>query len=170
MEQTFEYPNLLTGTRDHMSLYSYNNPVRPVALAAAPGGVAYALVNADAIENYLWTSLADLRHGKEYALSLWMASTDNCSSTDVFAIDTEDGHYGAIDLLNKVKPPFGGGWYSWKFSVKDSDREGKYYRLRIDNNGSTDGRESTLYVADVMLTEGTEPRAWAPSEGEVWPE
>lgn len=23
---------------------------------------------------------------------------------------------------------------------------------------------------DIMLTEGTEPRAWAPAEGEVWPE
>lgn len=106
--QTFQYPNLIAGTRDHVSLNSYNNSVRPVALAAAPGGLAYALVNADAIENFLWTSLADLRHGKEYALSLWMASTDNCSSTDVFAIDTEDGHYGAIGLLDKVKPPFGG--------------------------------------------------------------
>ena len=169
--QTFQYPNLLSGTRDHMSLYSYNNfVVRPVALTAAPGGLAYALMNADAKENFLWTSLADLRHGKEYVLSLWMASTDNCASTDVFAIDTEDGHYDAIGVENKVKPPFGGGWYSWTFWVPDNYREGKRYRLRIDNNGSTDGRESTLYVADVMLVEGTEPRAWAPAEGEVWPE
>jgi len=109
MEQTFRYPNLLSGTRDHMSLCGYNNFVRPVALAAAPGGLAYALVNADAKENYLWTSLADLRHGKEYALSLWMASTDNCASTDVFAIDTEDGHYDAIGVVLEVKPPSGGG-------------------------------------------------------------
>lgn len=64
-----------------------------------------------------------------------------------------------------------GGGYSWTFFVPEGYgyREGKHYRLRIDNNGSTDGRESTLYVADIMLVEGTEPRAWAPANGEVWP-
>lgn len=109
MAQVFQYPNLVSGTRDHISLYSFKNFVRPVALAAAPGGLAYALANADVKENFMWTSLADLRNGKTYALSLWMASTDNCASTDIFAIDTEDGHYDAIAVVNKVKPPSVGG-------------------------------------------------------------
>lgn len=108
MAQTFQYPNLIAGTRDHINLYSYNNSVRPVALAAAPGGLAYALVNADVKEKFMWASLADLRHGKKYVLSLWMASTDNCYGTDIFVIDTEDGHYDAIGVENKVKPPSGG--------------------------------------------------------------
>ena len=40
------------------------------------------------------------------------------------------------------------------------------FRLRFDNNGSTDGKNCLIWFRDIMLVEGTEPRAWAPAEGE----
>ncbi len=43
------------------------------------------------------------------------------------------------------------------------------FHLRFDNNGSTDGKSCLIWFRDIMLTEGTEPHAWAPAEGEVWP-
>lgn len=42
--------------------------------------------------------------------------------------------------------------------------------MRFDNNGSTDGESCLIWFRDIMLTEGTEPMAWAPAEGEAWPE
>lgn len=169
MGQSFQYPNIVAGTRDHMSKDTYNNLVQPVPLAAAPSGMAYALVNATAKENFLWTPyMSDLRPGTRYTLSVWMAKTDNCDSADIFVIDT-DGRYDATLVALKVKPPSGGGLYSLPLQISDAYRSGAHYRIRFDNNGSTDGKDSTLWLADIMLCEGTEPRAWAPAEGEVWP-
>ena len=109
MGQSFQYPNIVAGTRDHMSKDTYNNLVQPVPLAAAPSGMAYALVNATAKENFLWTPyMSDLRPGTRYTLSVWMAKTDNCDSADIFVIDT-DGRYDATLVALKVKPPSGGG-------------------------------------------------------------
>lgn len=55
------------------------------------------------------------------------------------------------------------------FSLPEASSEDWEYYVRFDNNASTDGKESTLYIADPMLCEGTEPHAWAPAEGESLP-
>lgn len=60
-----------------------------------------------------------------------------------------------------------GGWLSWDFSLPEASREEWEYYLRFDNNVSTDGKQSLIWFANVMLTEGTEPAAWAPAEGET---
>lgn len=177
MAQEFEYPNMLSGTRGTM----YRNYVRdtnacaPVALAGAPGGMAFALENATANEKFIWASRVlggktgvTLRHGATYTLSAWMARTENMVSTDVFVLahgTSEDGWVAA--QKNGFVPAVGGGWLSWSFSLPEKSKEEWGYDIRFDNNASTDGEAATLWVADVMLVEGTEPRAWAPAEGET---
>lgn len=61
------------------------------------------------------------------------------------------------------------GYVSRTFRFSYTPNENTKYSLRFDNNGSTDGKDSVLRIRDVMLTEGTEPHAWAPAAGEVWP-
>ena len=67
-------------------------------------------------------------------------------------------------------PGLRGGFLSFDFSLKEASREDWEYYVRFDNNRSTDGNDSTLYIADPMLCESTTPRAWAPAVGEVLPE
>lgn len=60
-----------------------------------------------------------------------------------------------------------GGYVSYAFTLPEKSNEGWGYKLRIDNKGSKDGTPARLYVADIMLVEGTEARAWAPAAGGV---
>ena len=175
MGQAFRYPNLVAGTRDADGLATapHGNRLIPrVALAAAPGGRAYALSNASNDERFaIPRETFRLRHGVRYSLSLWAAATENMGSMDVYvlAYGTFDNGWIAASRFG-IAPASGGGWLSWAFSLPEASREDWDYYLRFDNNGSTDGAESTLWVADPMLCEGTQAHAWAPAEGEVWPE
>lgn len=73
-------------------------------------------------------------------------------------------------LLCLARIPVRGAWLNWTFRLKANARDGVPFRIRFDNNGSTDGKNALIWFRDIMLTEGTEPHAWAPAEGEVWPE
>lgn len=174
MGQSFEYQNLLTGTRSaggFANVAHGDNLIPRVTLAAAPGGWAYALSNATDKEKFaISRETFRLRHGVPYSLSLWAAVTGNMASMDIFVLaygTSDDGWVAAGRSV--IAPASGGGWLSWGFSLPEASREDWDYYLRFDNNGSKDGKESTLWIADPMLCEGTEPRAWAPASGEVWP-
>ena len=112
MAQTFEYPNLLAGTRAAGGLATdpHGDAIPRVALAAAPGGWAYALSNATAIERFaIPREMFRLRHGVSYSLSLWAAATGNMDSMDIFvlAYGTFDDGWVAAGRLG-IAPASGG--------------------------------------------------------------
>ncbi len=122
-------------------------------------------------ENFLWPSGLNnipLKPGTDYTLYFWADRTDNMKSADAFVIDV-DGGYVPLQMMTDFQIPAGGGYVSWTFRFSYEPNKSTRYGIRFDNNGSTDGKDSILRIRDVMLTEGTEPHAWAPAAGEVWP-
>ena len=168
MEQTFQYPNLLTGTRSGKG-WSRGG-------SGASGGynpdTGIELHNTQSSENFLYSPPVVLHKNTDYTLHCFAANTANMSSTDIIVLDT--GGYSSsyqwigAGLDNKNPGPEG-VWLDWTFRLNANARDGVPFRLRFDNNGSTDGENCLILFRDIMLTEGTEPRAWAPAEGEVWP-
>lgn len=165
MAQTFEYPNLLAGTR---GAYCYKEDWGQQQDDSQP----WDLHNASPTqENYLLPSglrNIPLKPGTDYTLYFWADRTDNMKSADAFLIDV-DGGYAPLWHADNFQIPVGGGYVSWTFRFWYEPKETTRYGIRFDNNGSTDGKDSILRIRDVMLTEGTEPHAWAPAAGEVWP-
>lgn len=169
--QTFMYPNLLSGTRSGNG-WTYQGP--------AGGAVTYnkknnflALEGASKTEFFLSSPIVVLHKNTDYTLHCFAANTANMRSTDIWVLDTggPSGSYqwlGAY-LFGKNPGPWG-AWLDWTFRLDDNARDGVPFQLRFDNNGSTDGKNALIWFRDIMLTEGTEPHAWAPAEGEVWPE
>lgn len=115
MGQEFLYPNLLTGTRSAGGLATLARGgvlIPRVALAAAPGGWAYALSNATKSEKFAITrETFRLRHGVSYSLSLWAAATGNMDSMDIFvlAYGTFDDGWVAARRLGTAPASGGGG-------------------------------------------------------------
>ena len=168
MEQTFQYPNLLTGTRSGKG-WTHEG-------SGAGGGynpdTGITLSNTQSSENFLYSPPVVLHKNTDYTLHCFAASTANMSGTDIWVLDMAGGSssYEWIGAsLNNKNPGPGGAWLDWTFRLHPNARDGVTFRLRFDNNGSTDGENCRIWFRDVMLTEGTEPHAWAPAEGEVWP-
>lgn len=170
--QTFEYQNLLAGTRSGEGWkLAGNKPVMPDQSAYRYGPVL-PCYNSAATETYLWSPPVTLHRDTDYVLSFLAASTDDMSGFDVYVLDVDDSYAGWIgaERVYHAKPGGGGRWYSMPFRLSAKSHDGASYRIRFDNNGSTDGKTALVWFHDVMLTEGTEPHAWAPASGEVWPE
>lgn len=150
MAQTFQYPNLFTADRKYGRFREIHNSTKTEVTPFLSG---YAI---------------PLKADTWYTLSAWLDRTENMSSTDVFIID-HNGTYTPVFCAVLPNIPSGGGYLSWTFKPNSNFKDTSKCFLRFDNNGSTDGKNSILRVRDVMLVEGTEPRAWAPAAGEVWP-
>ena len=78
MSQTFEYPNLLIGSRsgvgwtyDHGSFDAYNH---------------HCLFNDSKNENYMCSPLFPLKHGITYAFSAFSANTENFMGSDIYVL------------------------------------------------------------------------------------
>ena len=170
MEQTFQYPNLLTGTRSGEGWY-YSGP--------AGGAVNYnEMVRALALQGklkaefFMHSPSVVLHKGIDYTLHCFAASTANMSGTDLWVLDVagaSDSYKWIGARLTPKTPGPGGAWLDWTFRLDAQARDGGTFEIRFDNNGSTDGESCLIWFRDIMLTEGTEPHAWAPAEGEVWP-
>lgn len=168
MEQTFEYPNLLSGTRTGKGWTRTGGIVGN----GFDIGTGLELYNKKASECFLWSPGVVLHTGRTYTLSFYAASTDNMASTDIFVLDnggfSDDYKWiGASKLV--IKPPAGGAWTTWTFTLSSHARDGVVFNVRFDNNGTTDSKQSLVWFRDIMLCESDVPRAWAPAEGEVWP-
>ena len=171
MEQTFEYPNLLAGTRSGRGWTLPSGKPAGVNKYAYRYGPIIPIYNKNATESFLFSPPVVLHTGTDYVLSFLAACTDNLKGFDVHVLDVDASYTGWIGAeMNPEKPGGGGRWYSLPFRLSGASHDGASYRIRFDNNGSSDGENAIVWFHDVMLTEGTEPRAWAPAEGEVWPE
>ena len=108
MEQTFVYPNLLSGTRTGKGWTRTGGIVGN----GFDIGTGLELYNKKASECFLWSPGVVLHTGRTYTLSFYAASTDNMASTDIFVLDnggfSDDYKWiGASKLV--IKPPAGGG-------------------------------------------------------------
>ena len=109
-----------------------------------------------------------IKRNTEYRLNLKVAMTDNVKSYDLFILLRKKGetqsftNYKTLVSGSKIPP-------NRMDSVTVSFNSGEYDEgyFRFDNNGSTDGQDSTLYVADIDLYEGKADRPWQPNPDDV---
>lgn len=106
--QTFQYPNLLTGTRSGQGWnLADNKPVTPDQSAYRYGPVL-PCYNSAATETYLWSPPVTLHRDTDYVLSFLAASTNNMKGFDVHVLDVDASYTGWIGAeMNPEKP--GGG-------------------------------------------------------------
>lgn len=168
--QTFEYPNLLSGTRDGTGWVSGGHSPHDFGYSKSIGAL---YVQGRATEEFfLYSPPVVLHKGTDYTLHCLAANTSNMRGMDIWVLDTH-GYTSSYQwigaYLRGKKPGPGGAWLDWTFRLDARARDGAQFWIRFDNNGSTDGENCLIWFRDIMLTEGTEPHAWAPAEGEVWP-
>lgn len=168
MGQTYQYTNLLSGTRSGEGWTRSGS--------GADGGynpsTGITLHNSKSTEVFLFSPPVVLHKGTDYTLHCLAANTANMSSTELWVLDGDSfsDSYNWIGAHPALKTPGpGGAWLDATFRLSADARDGVPFRLRFDNNGSTDGKRCLIWFRDIMLTEGTEPHAWAPAAGEVWP-
>jgi hypothetical protein len=171
MGQTFQYPNLLSGTRDGTG-WSKNGH-KPSNFGYSKSIRALYVQGTATKEFFLYSPPVVLHKNTDYTLHCLSANTANMRGTGLYVLDgwTSSDSYNWIGAHVNLKTPGPwGGWLDATFRLYDDARDGVPFRLRFDNYGSTDGSNCLIWFRDIMLTEGTEPHAWAPAEGEVWPE
>ena len=108
MGQTFEYPNLLSGTRTGKGW------TRTVGTGGNgfDYGTGLELRNNKASECFLWSTDVVLHMGRTYSLSFYAASTGNMSGVDIWVLDNgghSDGYQWIGAAKTAIKPPAGGG-------------------------------------------------------------
>lgn len=167
MAQTFEYPNMLSGTRTGKGWTREGG----IGGNGFDAGTGLELCNKKADECFLASPDVVLHTRRTYSLSFYAASTANMSSCDIFVLD--NGGYGdAYQWIgatkSSIKPPAGGAWTTWTFTLSPQARDGATFRVRFDNNGTTDGKQCLVWFRDIMLCESDVPRAWAPGPDDDW--
>lgn len=102
MAQTFEYPNLLTGSRSGVG-WMYNN-------GHMDDNQHHLLYNSTNKENFMHSPMIVLKHGITYAFSVYTANTENCAGSDIFVLYEKvvDG-WIAKAIPRIEKGPRGGG-------------------------------------------------------------
>lgn len=162
MAQSFQYPNLLSGTR---SGNAWELPVGGGSLGLYNKVTGIELYNDKPSETFIYSPQLAMHTHTDYALSYFSASTANMSSTEFFVLYKDYNSVGANVAFNSPGPE--GAWLDATFKIYGEMPDGAYCKLRFDNNGSTDGERCLIWFRDIMLVDGTEPRAWAPAEGET---
>lgn len=107
MAQTFEYPNMLSGTRTGKGWTREGG----IGGNGFDAGTGLELCNKKADECFLASPDVVLHTRRTYSLSFYAASTANMSSCDIFVLD--NGGYGdAYQWIgatkSSIKPPAGG--------------------------------------------------------------
>lgn len=158
--QTFQYPNLLSGTR------SGEGWIRGGSGAGGNynAGTGIELYNDGSSECSLYSPPVVMHTGTDYTLSCFAANTDNMKGTKWCVINKATGSLAAYRMLDNPGP--GGVWLTEHIHLFDNAADGAQYFVRFDNEGTTDGERCLIWFRDIMLTEGA-PHAWAPAEGET---
>lgn len=161
MARAFSHPNLLSGTR------SGNAWAFP-----SGSGVGGSHNKVTGIEPYndrpsecvVYSPASAMHTNTDYALSCFSASTANLSSTESFALSMDGGQVGYNAALKNPGPE--GAWPDATSKIYSGMPDGASYRLRFDDNGSTDGERCLVRFRDIMPTDGAERHAWAPAGGD----
>lgn len=102
--------------------------------------------------------------GEKYTISAYIKRTDNVSSVDFFFLSrpegsTDDFTYIQNQIGLKTAPDV---WTRcvWTFTMSDNAYEGYF---RIDHNGSSDGKDSTLCYTMIKMEKGDKATDWTPA-------
>lgn len=92
MEQTFRYPNLLTGTRSGEG-WEYSGPAGAGAVTYGKASNSLNLQGTSKSEFFLKSPIVVLHKNTDYTLHCFAANTANMSGTELFVLD--DAGYSA---------------------------------------------------------------------------
>lgn len=111
-----------------------------------------------------------LKRNTDYVVSFKGFASVNTSSYDIFILARkygENNDYSSIKHLVDLKRLSGGSVQYVKDLVFNSGENDEAY-FRIDNNGSSDGKEAYLFFTEVKVEEGNKSTAWtaAPEDEE----
>lgn len=106
MSQTFEYPNLLTGSRSGAGWLYDNGGMR--LERSDLNHKQHALLNSTKYENFIRSPFVSLKHGIVYEFSVYTANGSNCAGSDIFVLyeKTVDG-WIARSITKCAKGPGG---------------------------------------------------------------
>ena len=153
--QTFEYPNLVSGTDGGAGFSGEYTSF---------DGRTVTNLNSTAAESCIYFPAIALTAGESYTLSFDFCkdSITSYEEIDVYMLDRKSTDAEKLKYSMRVTTE----WQHYEHTFIPSDGgDWSYTRFRIDNNST-----GTLHVRDIMLAAGGVARAWAPAAGEVWPE
>lgn len=138
----------------------YYNSARPLFL----------LKNTRTTEVTIPTQRFPVKRNTTYSLNLQTFASGNITGVDVFFLgrksnETNRTYTKAVGLKYHNGSPSTTGMVKWHFTFNTGDCDEGY--VRIDNNGTNDGRESLLFFTELDCYEGTLDRAWQPSPKDI---
>lgn len=104
MEQTFQYPNLLTGTRSGEGWKLIGGKAVMANQSYYEYGPVLPCYNSAATETWMWSSPVVLHKNTDYTLHCFAANTRNMSSTDIYVLDV-DGRSDSYQWLGAHLTP-----------------------------------------------------------------
>ena len=105
-----------------------------------------------------------MKRNTNYRLNFKVGMTDNVKSYDVFVLSRKKGDtatFRDVKMLVRGENVDSNLMSEKSVFFNSGDYDEAYFRF--DNNGSKDGNDATLYIADIDLYEGKNPRPWQPS-------
>lgn len=124
------------------------------------------LIKANTAEEQLGSSTYfPLKRNTDYVVSFKGFASVNVSSYDIFILARKYGEtnsYSSIKHLVDAKRLSGSSVQYVKDLVFNSGENDEAY-FRIDNNGSSDGRDAWLFFTEVKVEEGNKSTAWTPA-------
>lgn len=114
-------------------------------------------------ENYISSERFEIKRNTDYTLSFSGFYNDRITSAEVNFLARKKDETVPYSYVKSFSPIVlsNGSLVTKIITFNSSDNDTAY--IRFDNNGTkTDGQLSTLYIADVMLVEGTVAKKWQP--------
>lgn len=107
-----------------------------------------------------------VKRNTDYSLNIQIFATGNLKSVDIYflgrkANETDKESTKVIHLKTHTGSPSTTQTVKWHLTFNSGDCDEGF--IRINNNGTTDGKTSTLFFAELDCYEGTGDRAWQAS-------
>ena len=176
MAQVFQYPNLASRTYEAEGLCLIGNgigAIRPTAATDDVVGRYFRFVYpADATDwSYILVSLSkgfgDVTEGTRMALSCFLRLNGEPFIAEIFLKTGSNTNPVAKDYENSYQDVGGG----WRHIASKCIRNATDFKSQIFYIWTAPQKAgTTIDVAQPMACVADEPHAWAPAEGEVWPE
>lgn len=177
MAQTFQYPNLASRTDEAESLYLRGGSIgiiNPTTATDSVVGRYFRFVYPADVTDWAFIKatmskdFGDVTEGTQLALSCFMRINGSPRGVEISIKNdssTNDVAYGYEYSYQDV------GWGGWCHVAAKCIRNATEFKSQIFYIGTSRQKAgTTIDVAQPMVCVADEPHAWAPAEGEVWPE
>lgn len=111
-----------------------------------------------------------VKRNTDYSLNIQIFATGNLKSVDIYFLgrktnETDKESTKVIHLKTHTGSPSTTQTVKWHLTFNSGDCDEGF--IRINNNGTTDGKTSTLFFAELDCYEGTTDRAWQASSKDL---